>query len=122
MNLKPGIVSLVRFPRSDLEKGKYRPIVLLSSLPGPFGDWLICALTSQLQHKVDDWDEVINASDPDFSTSGLKCPSLIRLGKLATVESAVLEGVLGEISSERLKRLLQRLGAYLQKQITATLR
>lgn len=119
MNLKPGIVSVVRFPRSDVEKGKYRPFILLSSLPGPFSDWMICALTSQLQHKVDDWDEVIDASDPDFSISGLKCPSLIRLGKLATVESAVLEGVLGEISSERLNRLLQRLSAYLQKQITA---
>ena len=56
MSLKPGIVSLVRFPRSDLDKGKYRPVVLLSSLPGPFSDWLICALTSQLQHKVEGWD------------------------------------------------------------------
>ncbi len=119
MNLKPGVVSLVRFPRSDLEKAKYRPIVLLSSLPGPFGDWLVCALTSQLQHKVDGWDEVIDAGDTDYSASGLKCPSLIRLGKLATVESSVLEGVLGEISSKRLDRLLQRLGAYLQRQITA---
>lgn len=119
MSLKPGVVSLVRFPQSDLEKGKYRPVVLLSSLPGPFGDWLICAVTSQLQHKVADWDEVINTDDPDFSTSGLKCPSLVRLGKLATVETNVLEGVLGEISVQRLNRLLQRLVVYLQKQITA---
>ncbi len=116
MNLSPGIISLVRFPQSDIEDGKYRPIVLLAPLPGPFGDWLTCAVTSQLRHKVDDWDEIIDANDPDFLASGLKCPSLIRLGKLATLESKVLEGVLGEISPQRLDRLLQRLGKYLQNQ------
>jgi mRNA interferase MazF len=90
MNLKPGIISLVKFPQSDLEDGKHRPIVLLAPLPGPFGDWLACAVTSQLRHKVDDWDEIIDADDPDFLISGLKCSSLIRLGKLATLESKVL--------------------------------
>ena len=116
MNFRPGIISLVRFPQSDIEDGKYRPIVLLAPLPGPFGDWLTCAVTSQLRHKVDDWDETIDADDPDFLASGLKCSSLIRLGKLATLESNVLEGVLGEISPQRLDRLLQRLGKYLQNQ------
>ena len=116
MSFKPGDISLIRFPRADLQRGKYRPVLLLSKMPGPFDDWLICAITSQLRHEVKGWDERINRADNDFKTSGLKVPSLIRIGKLATVEEAVLEGVLGQISSERLKRILRRLSGHLEKE------
>jgi GNAT superfamily N-acetyltransferase len=106
MKIGPGIVSIVRFPQSDLREGKYRPVIVLSPLPGPFNDWLICAATSQLHHEIKDWDELISPADSDFVSSGLKAPSLIRIGKLATVESGVLEGVLGKISEDRLKSIL----------------
>jgi len=115
MNFKPGHISLVRFPRANLQSGKYRPVLLLSKMPGPFDDWLICAITSQLRHKVEGWDEVIKRTDDDFKPSGLKVPSLIRIGKLATVEEEVLEGVLGEISSERLTKILKRLRGHLER-------
>lgn len=113
MSFKPGSTSLVRLPRADLQRGKYRPVLLLAKMPGPFDDWLICGITSQLRHKVAGWDEVIERTDDDFNDSGLKVPSLIRIGKLATVEEEVLEGVQGEISSERLKRILKRLGDHM---------
>ena len=117
MKIRPGAVSLVRFPQADLQTGKYRPVVVLASLPGPFTDWLICAVTSQLQHEIEGWDEPIHETAPDFGTSGLKAPSLIRIGKLATVESRVLEGVLGEISENRLKNVLKKLSDYLRNHI-----
>ncbi len=116
MKLKPGIVSLVRFPQSDLTAGKYRPVIVLSSLPGPYDDWLICAVTSQIHHKIADWDELITPKDSDFKSSGLKVPSLIRLSKLAAVNSSILEGILGEVSKTRLQRLLTRLAKYLSYQ------
>jgi mRNA interferase MazF len=109
MKLKPGHVSLVRFPRTDLEGGKYRPVLLLAEMPGPFHDWLVCAITSQLRHAVANWDEEIKESDDDFGSSGLKGSSLIRIGKLATVEEGVLEGVLGEISAQRLATILSKI-------------
>jgi len=115
MNFKPGYISLVRFPRANLQSGKYRPVLLLSRMPGLFDDWLICGITSQLRHEVEGWDEVVKRADCDFKYSGLKVPSLIRIGKLATVEEAVLEGVLGEISSERLMRILKRLMNFLER-------
>lgn len=114
-SFKPGDISLVRFPRADLQSGKYRPVLILSRMPGPFSDWLMCAITSQLRHEVKGWDERIEKTDGDFKSSGLKVPSLIRIGKLATVEEAVLEGVLGEISSERLRRILTRLRDHLER-------
>ena len=58
---------------------------------------------------------MIKRTDDDFKPSGLKVPSLIRIGKLATVEEEVLEGVLGEISSERLTKILKRLRDHLER-------
>ncbi|MEW5946348.1 MAG: type II toxin-antitoxin system PemK/MazF family toxin [bacterium] len=114
--MSPGTVSLVRFPQSDLREGKYRPVVVISPLPGPFGDWLICAITSQLQHGIEGWYETISPADSDFISSGLKAQSLIRIGKLATVEAIVLEGILGKISENRLKNIIKKISDYLQKQ------
>ncbi len=119
MNSKPGDISLVRFPRVDLQKGKYRPVLLLSKIPGPFDDCLICAITSQLRHETKGWDERMESTDEDFKQSGLKVPSLIRIGKLATVESEILEDTLGETSSERLKKILKRLTKHLDQEFVA---
>jgi mRNA interferase MazF len=85
-------------------------------LPGPYGDWLICAVTSQLHHEIEGWDELISPDDSDFTSSGLKVKSLILIGKLATIEARILEGVLGKISENRLKNMLKKLSDYLQKQ------
>lgn len=119
MNYKAGDISLIRFPRADLEKGKYRPVLLLAKMPGPFNDWLVCAITSQLRHEVRGWDERIAETDNDFAGSGLKVPSLIRVGKLATVAEGALEGVLGRISEERLRAILGRIADYLERSVVS---
>jgi len=117
MKLKSGHVSLVRFPRTNLVEGKYRPVLLLARMPGPFSDWLVCAITSQLRHAVANWDEEIEEVDDDFESSGLKEHSLIRIGKLATVEEEMLEGVLGEISSHRLAAIVSKIADYLERRV-----
>jgi len=117
MRLKSGHVSLVRFPPTDLVEGKYRPVLLLARMPGPFSDWLVCAITSQLRHAVAHWDEEIREVDDDFESSGLKEHSLIRIGKLATVEEKMLEGVLGEISSHRLAAIRSKIADCLERQV-----
>ena len=114
--MKPDDIMLVRFPHTDLKRGKYRPVLLISKFPGPFDDWLICAITSQLKHKIAEWDDIIKETDRDFESSGLKVPSLIRIGKLATVEESILEGQLGKISSKRLNKMLRRLENYFKGQ------
>ncbi|MEW5825456.1 MAG: type II toxin-antitoxin system PemK/MazF family toxin [Candidatus Bipolaricaulota bacterium] len=116
MRLKAGQVCLVRLPRTDLAEGKYRPVLLLTRLPGPFGDWLVCAITSQLRHAVANWDEEIAEADDDFESSGLKGHSLIRIGKLATVEEEALEGVLGEISSRRIAAIRSKIADCIERQ------
>ena len=86
-------------------------------MPGPFSDWLVCAITSQLKHEVPNWDEKIDLGDDDFKSSGLKVPSLARIGKLATVEEEIFQGGLGKISPRRLKRIMKKLSKYLDESV-----
>lgn len=82
----------------------------------PFGDWLVCGVSTQLHQQVGGFDELIERSNPDFARSGLKASSIIRLGYLAVLPVSALLGVIGSISQERQRRLLDRLGEHLRKQ------
>ena len=106
---KPGQVVLFRFPQTDLAEGKLRPALLVSSVPGPFDDWLICMVTSQRRHEVKGFDEVVRPGDDDFVDSGLKAESLIRIGRLAVVDGSILLGAIGHLSSARFERITRRI-------------
>ena len=112
---KAGQIALFRFPRADLIRGKLRPALLIGKLPGPYDDWLICMVSSQLRHHVDGFDEIVHKGDTDFPHSGLKSPSVIRVGRLAVVEEGMLFGSIGEISPERLRRIKAKLADWLTK-------
>ncbi len=64
---KPGQIVLFRFPRTDLAEGKLRPALLIREAPGPYDDWLICMISSQLHQQIPGFDEVIEDGDSDFS-------------------------------------------------------
>lgn len=106
-----GDVVLTPLPQAD-GRLKPRPAVLLKKLP-PFGDWLVCGVSTQLQQEVAGFDDIIDLSHPDFSGSGLKAVSLIRLGFLAVLPESHFLGILGAISAERHRTLLHRLSAFL---------
>jgi hypothetical protein len=57
-------VVLAALPQADGQV-KHRPAVLLRVMP-PFGDWLVCGVSTQLTQAVVEFDEVIGISDPDF--------------------------------------------------------
>ncbi len=84
----------------------------LSCVP-PYKDFLVCGVSSQLHQWVKDFDEVISPSDPDFTSSGLKSESLVRLGFLAVLPSSRIAGSIGSIAAARHKNLLKTLSAYL---------
>ena len=110
-----GQIVLFRFPRADLEEGKLRPALLLGRLPGEYDDWLICMISSQIRHYVPGFDELVREDDPDFAESGLKVPSVIRVGRLAVVEEEILVGAIGQIAPERLQRIKSRLAEWLMR-------
>jgi mRNA interferase MazF len=110
--VKEGDIVLAILPQAD-GTSKNRPTVLLREMPG-FGDLLVCGVSTQLRQQVIDFDEIIVPSDSDFKASGLKSPSLIRLGYLAALPASGFLGRIGSISSERHQRLLTRLSDYLR--------
>jgi len=104
--MKKGSVILIPFPFTDLRGSKIRPAVVLSKNEL---DVTICFITSELRWKTE-YDISISPSE----NNGLKVSSLIRTGKIATIDSALVLGELGELSNfeiteldKGLKRLLQ---------------
>lgn len=98
-------IILFRFPQTDLRQEKLRPALLLGKLPGEHDDWLICMISSQLRHAVADFNEIIQENDADFSATGLKTSSVIRIGRIAVVEGRILLGAIGQITPERLDKI-----------------
>jgi mRNA interferase MazF len=115
--MKEGDIVLARLPQSD-GRVKYRPAVVLRRMPG-FGDLLVCGISTQIRQRVPDFDELIEASHPDFKESGLKAPSVIRLGFLAVLPVNAFLGTIGSISGERHQRLLAKLAELLQAKTKA---
>lgn len=107
-----GELVLARLPQGDGQL-KARPALVLRLFP-PFGDVLLCGVSSQLRQAVVGFDEIMGAAAADFPASGLRVPSLIRLGYLAVLPQAQLMGEIGAISPERHRRLLQRLSDFIK--------
>jgi mRNA interferase MazF len=98
-----GQIVLFRFPQANLEEGKLRPALLLGKLPGEYDDWLICMVSSQTRHAIAGFDEIVQAMDRDFTASGLKVASVVRISRVAVVQGEILLGAVGEIAPERLR-------------------
>ena len=109
--MKERDVILVPLPQADGQR-KPRPAILLRILP-PFGDFLVCGVSSQLRQQVRELDELILRTDKDFADSGLQMDSLIRVGFVAIYTERQIIGSVGEISSGRHRRLLKQLAEFL---------
>jgi mRNA interferase MazF len=78
-----------------------------------FDDWLVCMVTSKIDQAETGFDEVIATADSDFTATGLKAPSVLRLSRLAVLDATLLVGSIGSIGNERLGRIRQRLSEWI---------
>ena len=113
--MKEGEFVITSVPQSD-GRVKRRPALVLRTLP-PFGDLLLCGVSTKLRQQVVGFDEILSPSDEDFAASGLTTTSLIRLGFLSAVPRGRVAGAIGSVSAERHERLLRRLSEYLVEDI-----
>jgi mRNA interferase MazF len=113
--MTPGDIVLIRFPQADLQKGKLRPALIVAKAPGKHPDLLLSLISSSVYQAIPNFDEIIEPSDNDFVSSGLKVRSVVRTARLASVEASAVNARLGQISSERLQIIRERLIAWLQK-------
>jgi hypothetical protein len=88
--MRPGDVLLANLPQAD-GRTKDRPVLCLRSVP-PFGDLLVCGITTQLSNRVEDLDEIVAVKDVDFRTTGLKATSLVRVAFLAVASCMLVSG------------------------------
>ena len=109
--MKEGDVVLTPIPQAD-GAVKNRPAVILRVMP-PYGDFLVSGVSTQLDKEVKGFDDVISSKDDDFSSSGLRTRSLIRLGFLAVLPSRQIIGTIGSLASTRHRKLLETLCNYL---------
>ena len=112
--MSPGDVVLIPLPQVSGGPTKLRPALVVSLLPGPFQNVLICGISSQVDDLVNDWDELVRTADPDFGSSGLHQESAIRLSYLYAADSAEIVGTIGQVNSARLDRILVRLSDHLR--------
>ena len=87
--------------------------------PTPLGvgcyhrDILVCGVSTRLNQSIHGFDDIISVTDSDFTLSGLRAESLIRLNFLGVIPRRLVRGTIGSISEERHERLLRRLIDYL---------
>ena len=92
--MKKGDIVLIPFPFTDLTGNKLRPALVL--LAGSV-DVTVAFITTQLR-----WKESSNVILSPTEQNGLKQESLIRLAKLATLDSNLVDGLLGEIDPAKI--------------------
>ena len=111
--MKAGDITIHKILQPD-GSAKVRPVLLLKQVP-PYGDWIVCAVSAQLQQEIKGFDWLLLQTDTAFAATGLKTSSLIRLGFINTISKKVLPGPIGSIDKKTIGLLLQRLADFLIK-------
>ena len=111
--MTPGDIVLVAMPTRK-GKTKKRPALVLQVMR-PFDDVLVCGISSQLQYEVKNFDIILDEDTADFRHTGLKKPSLIRLGYITTIAKSKIPGKIGTVPKSVFKELIERLVIYLEQ-------
>lgn len=101
-----GDIVLIKFPFTDLSGSKLRPAVVLVTTAT---DSTVCFITTQLG-----WQEPTDLLLSPNEINGLKKPSLLRIGKIATLDKTLVKGLLGRLSQVEVIELNTKLKTLLQ--------
>lgn len=104
--MKQGDLIVVPFPFTDLSGNKIRPALVLIATPL---DVTLAFIITQLQ-----WQEPTDLVLVPTNLNGLKKLSLVRLSKLATVDTTLAKGLLGTLDVAQLQAAHQNLRLLLQ--------
>lgn len=91
----------------DLSAEKLRPALVLVG-EDKYKDLILAFIGSESNKKTGS-DILVSEKSKDFSQTGLKVSSIIRLNKVVTLSRDIVEGKIGRLSKKHLKRVDQRL-------------
>jgi len=95
--IETGSIVLLKFPFSDGVSYKRRPALVLKDFGD--GDLLVCRITRKIYKSK--YDIFLNT----WLHFGLKLPSVIRVHKLATLETEMIESIMGQIDDVTLNKI-----------------
>ena len=98
LSVTKGKVVLVPFPFDDLSAEKVRPAVCLTEPVGPHRHVVLAFVTSQTPPELLESDLLLDQSHQGFASTGLRVSSVLRLHRLMTVTTALIQRELGELS------------------------
>ena len=93
-----GRVVLVPFPFDDPAATKVRPAVCLTEPVGPHRHVILAFITSRIPDDMQDSDLVLDSRDAEFPATGLRVPSAIRLHRILTAATGIIQRDLGFLS------------------------
>lgn len=110
MDYYPGDIVFIKFPFSNSKGYKKRPALVLQ--PFEDGDLILCRITSKIYNtefdlQVDNWENY-----------GLLLASIIRVHKLITLESTLIEGKLGALSPDLFEKVIHAFSLITNKKET----
>ena len=101
---KKGKIVLIPFPFTDLSNSKIRPAVIVSNFLR--GDDVVVSFISSLKTKrLQKTDLVIKNNDKNFPQTGLKTNSVVKVGKIATLDKKTILGEIGKLDLDTQKKI-----------------
>jgi mRNA interferase MazF len=102
-----GAVVLVYFPFTNLRASKRRPAVVISAnwLNQSRQDCILLAITSQVPTQLD--RDEITLSTNDLLAAGLPKSSIVKLGKIITLEQNLIVKQLGQLPEATIQQLVR---------------
>lgn len=97
---KKGSTILVPFPFTDLSSQKIRPAVILSA--SAHGGDIVAAFISSRMEKRGAFDVAIKGAEK-MESAGLKTSSVVKVGKIATLDKKIVLGELGTLDKDSLR-------------------
>ena len=92
-----GKIVLVPFPFDDFSSSKVRPVVCLTGPIGPHRHVIVSFISSRIPSELLETDLIIDATQSDFSLTGLRVSSTLRLHRVVTITASLFQRELGDI-------------------------
>ena len=102
-------IVLIPFPFDTLNATKVRPALCLTDPIGPHRHIILAFISSRLPDDLLETDLVIDSNGEDFSITGLRVSSTLRLHRLMTVTTSLIKRELGELSPALQEKVLKKL-------------
>ncbi len=99
MNYKKGDILLIRFPFTDLQNSKKRPILAIKD-ENSYGDIVCLQITSK---SAQTYLKEINQAD--FNSKALKVNSYIKYDKCFTLDSKIVDKKLSSVNADFLEKI-----------------